>query len=374
MTDLIHILLVDDTPQNLDALESLLNDPEYRLIRALNVNQALEAVIEYELAAIVLDVQMPEMSGLELARLIKKRKKTQHIPILFLTAYYAEAEDILKGYDAGAVDYLTKPVNPLILKSKIRVFADLFRMSHALAANRALEAELAERRQTEAAMNRSLAEKEVLLKEIHHRVKNNLQVVSSILQMQGRAIEDPHYRAIFGECQDRVRTMALVHEKLYRSPNLAFIDLGEQVRELAEMLGHSYGRPGICMTVEVEATVVDIAIAVPVGLLLNELVSNALKHAFPEGRTGNVTVRLTRPSPDHLRLSVRDDGRGLPAEFQWQQAKSLGLTMLGALARQLRAKVEVKSERGTEFVLTFSAPAPVSACLESTSTASVCHV
>jgi PAS domain S-box-containing protein len=150
MEKLISILLVDDDPKNLMVLETILNSPEYRLVKASSADEALMALMKEEFAAIVLDVQMPGMSGIELARLIKQRKKTQHVPILFLTAYYQEDEHVVLGYDAGAVDYITKPVNPAVLRSKIGVFIDLFRKTMALAEmNRAMEAEMIERQQAE---------------------------------------------------------------------------------------------------------------------------------------------------------------------------------------------------------------------------------
>ncbi|EDY20754.1 multi-sensor hybrid histidine kinase [Chthoniobacter flavus Ellin428] len=150
MDKLISILLVDDDPKNLMVLETILNSPEYRLVNASTADEALLALMNEEFAAIVLDVQMPDMSGLDLARLIKQRKKTQHVPILFLTAYYQEDEHVVLGYGAGAVDYITKPVNPAVLRSKIGVFIDLFRKTTALAeVNRAMEAEMAERQQAE---------------------------------------------------------------------------------------------------------------------------------------------------------------------------------------------------------------------------------
>ena len=146
----ISILLVDDDPKNLMVLETILNSPEYRLVKASSADETLMALMKEEFAAIVLDVQMPDMSGIELARLIKQRKKTQHVPILFLTAYYQEDEHVVLGYDAGAVDYITKPVNPAVLRSKIGVFIDLFRKTTALAEmNRAMEAEMIERQRAE---------------------------------------------------------------------------------------------------------------------------------------------------------------------------------------------------------------------------------
>jgi DNA-binding response OmpR family regulator len=142
--DLVSILLVDDEVRNLDALESVLDNPEYRLVRAQNAEQALLSLIQSDFAVIVLDVRMPNMSGLQLAQVIKQRKKTQHIPIIFLTAYYQEDEHMIQGYGAGAVDYLNKPFNPVILRSKVAVFVDLYRKT------RALESEISGRKRLEA--------------------------------------------------------------------------------------------------------------------------------------------------------------------------------------------------------------------------------
>ena len=149
----VSILLVDDETRNLDVLESVLASPDCRLVRAESAQQALGLLLDGEFAAIVLDIQMPEMSGIELANLIKQRKRTQHIPIIFLTAYYQEDKDVLEGYGIGAVDYLTKPINPQILKSKVGVFVELFRKTRALGAiNAALEAEVMQRMGAEKAL------------------------------------------------------------------------------------------------------------------------------------------------------------------------------------------------------------------------------
>jgi signal transduction histidine kinase len=149
----VNILLVDDEARNLDVLESFLQAPGHNLVRALTAEQALLLLLDGEFAAIVLDIQMPEMSGIELANLIKQRKRTQHIPIIFLTAYFQEDKDVLEGYGIGAVDYLTKPINPQILKSKIGVFVDLFRKTRAVAdMNAVLEAEIVQRQKAEEAL------------------------------------------------------------------------------------------------------------------------------------------------------------------------------------------------------------------------------
>lgn len=143
----ISILLVDDDPKNLLALESILDSPEHRLVKVQTADEALLALMKDDYAAIVLDVQMPDLNGIELARLIKQRRRTQHIPILFLTAHYRENEHAVLGYDVGAVDYLTKPVHPAVLRSKVSVFVDLFRKTRALEEmNRNMETEIAERK------------------------------------------------------------------------------------------------------------------------------------------------------------------------------------------------------------------------------------
>ncbi|HEU6449208.1 MAG TPA: response regulator [Verrucomicrobiae bacterium] len=157
----VNILLVDDESRNLDALESVLALPDLRLVRARTPDEALLALMRYEFACIVLDIQMPTMTGIELAKLIKTRKRTQHIPIIFLTAYFLEEKDVLQGYGAGAVDYLTKPISPQVLKSKVGVFVDLFRTTSALAeANNALEMEILQRKTAEEALRQMNTELE----------------------------------------------------------------------------------------------------------------------------------------------------------------------------------------------------------------------
>jgi PAS domain S-box-containing protein len=153
-TDAINILIVDDEPKNLTVLETVLDDPGYRLVRAESADQALLALVAKEFALLILDVRMPGMTGFELATLIRQRKKTEQVPIIFLTAYYNEDQHILEGYGTGAVDYLHKPVNPIILRSKVAVFADLYRKSRALEfTNRALIAEVTERREAQAKLH-----------------------------------------------------------------------------------------------------------------------------------------------------------------------------------------------------------------------------
>ncbi len=210
-------------------------------------------------------------------------------------------------------------------------------------------------RKNEERLRASLDEKEVLLKEIHHRVKNNMQVISSLVSLQAGEVQDGAVRDILQEVSHRVRSMALVHEKLYQSSDLAGIEFGEYVESLLRYLWRAHGNSSsdIRLTMDLEPVSLPVNMAVPCGLILNELFSNALKHAFSGRAEGEVAVSLHRDGQGEVRLSVRDNGTGLPAGFDWQQARSLGLRLVQMLTGQLHAALEVVSGEGTEFTLTF---------------------
>jgi two-component sensor histidine kinase len=356
MDNRAHILLVDDQPQNLDVLESILDSPAYRLIRAQNANQALEAILAHDIAAVVLDVEMPEMSGLELARIVKGRKKTQHIPILFLTAQFREDQDILEGYGAGAVDYLTKPVNAQILTSKVAIFADLFRKTQALAAaNRALEIEVTERKQAEERMAAALRDKETLLKEVHHRVKNNLQVISSLLDLQARQTQDAGVRGVLAESQGRVRVMALIHQLLYERRDFSRVDLGQYLERLTQIVRNAYpvDPQRIALKLEVAEVSLDLERAMPCALLVNELVTNAFKYAFPGDRKGEIGLCLKPRREGQAVLTIRDDGVGLPVGVDITEASSLGLQLVRLFVDQMHGSLRVGPGPGASFELRF---------------------
>ena len=205
----------------------------------------------------------------------------------------------------------------------------------------------------------SLREKEALLKEIHHRVKNNLQVVSSLLGLQSRAIADVDVRRMFEESQNRIYSMALLHETLYQSEDLSRIDFPEYVRQLADHLFKSYGVAGgrIRLRTTLEHLSLNLDAAVPCGLIINELVSNSLKYAFPEGREGEISIDLRGQPGGMARLVVADNGIGLQSEVDWTTTRSLGLRLVRSLAQQLGAKIEVRPHGGTEINLVFPAAA-----------------
>ncbi len=216
-------------------------------------------------------------------------------------------------------------------------------------------------KRAEEQVKRSLQEKEALLKEIHHRVKNNLQIISSMLNLQIPFIQDGRAVELFQESQNRVYSMALIHEKLYQSESLARIDLDEYIRSLTANLFQSYGvsERAVRLQVAVESLAFDVDTVIPCALIINELVSNSLKHAFaggfrPEGGP-EIRIGLRRQDGGRYLLTVGDNGVGLPEGFGIQSCQSLGLKLVGALARQLKGDLRVGGGGGTEFTLAFQA-------------------
>jgi PAS domain S-box-containing protein len=216
--------------------------------------------------------------------------------------------------------------------------------------------DITERRQAEELIRASLREKEVLLKEIHHRVKNNLQIVSSLLFLQAQKIRDPELAALFTESQNRIYSMALAHEQLYQSKNLADVRLPEYVGSLVEEIMQVFrsGQKTVCCQVDVEDIDLDIEQVVPCGLLITELLSNALRHAFPGSRSGTVRVEMHRRN-ELLSLTVGDDGVGLPSDLDVAAAGTLGLQLVRALTDQLDGTLEVTGQEGAEFRVAFPA-------------------
>jgi PAS domain S-box-containing protein len=199
----------------------------------------------------------------------------------------------------------------------------------------------------------SLQEKEVMLKEIHHRVKNNMQIVSSLLNLQMEHLKDEGARVMFAESQNRIASMALVHEKLYQSSDLARIDFTEYLRDLTDNLVGALGAKARNIVFELKSSDILLGIdtAIPCGLIINELVSNAYKHGFPDGGAGRVVLALERPTEGQLRLEISDTGRGIPAHVNLKQTKSLGMQLVHTLVQQLRGSIELQREGGTRFIL-----------------------
>ena len=217
-------------------------------------------------------------------------------------------------------------------------------------------------RESEARLQAALREKEILLKEIHHRVKNNLQVVSSLLSLQHHTIKDAALRELFHESERRVRSMALIHETLYQAPDVGRFDLAHYLRTLGIELFRAYGvdPARITLSNHIEEVVLPLETALPCGLILNELLSNALKHAFPDGQRGGIRIELQALPDQQVVLRVVDTGIGLPSGLDIHQTDSLGLQLVCALTEQLQGTITVARHNGTVFTLVFSLATSVS--------------
>lgn len=219
--------------------------------------------------------------------------------------------------------------------------------------NQALLTENRQRSLAEEQLKSSLQEKEILIKEIHHRVKNNLQIIISQLYLQAKKTNDPTSEAALTDSQTRVKSMALIHEKLYQSESLSSIDFHGYLQNLISNLMITYGIAPTRVRIKISVNNLPLTIntAIPLGLIMNELVSNSLKYAFPEGQPGDLSIH-GEIFENSMTVKVRDNGRGIPAALDWKHTESLGLHLVQMLTRQLKGTIELSRENGTEFTLT----------------------
>ena len=354
----INILIVDDEPKNLLVLETVLDDPGYRLVRAESADQALLALVVEEFALLILDIRMPGMTGFELAQMIKERKKTARVPIIFLTAYYNEDQHMLEGYDTGAVDYLHKPVNPAILRSKVAVFAELHRKSRECGmANRALLAEVIERRRAEEELkfltgkliHAQEEERRRIARDLHDDFNQRLAALSVELATLERApVVLPEaiarqlaaIRGQVGRLSDDLHDLAY---KLHPSL-LEHVGLELAVRDHVAEFTKQTGLPVTCIARKVPGTLPP-EIATALFRVMQESLQNVLKHAQATG----VTVRLSGSSKG-IGLSVRDNGKGFDVAHHQAHRTGIGLMSMQERARLLGgfSRIRSCSEHGTK--------------------------
>ncbi len=203
-------------------------------------------------------------------------------------------------------------------------------------------------------LKESIREKEALLREIHHRVKNNLQVMSSLLGLQARKVPQEEARQAFEDSQGRIHSMALIHEVLCESPSLTRIDMADYTRQLGTYRLRAQGvDKRINLTTDLAEVYLDLENAVPYGIIVNELLTNAFRHGFPDQRSGEIRMSLHQQADQSIQLIVQDDGVGLPDGFDWRATPSLGFRLVRMLAEQLRADIEVQARNPTLIQLSF---------------------
>jgi signal transduction histidine kinase len=381
----INVLIVDDEPKNLAVLEAVLDDPAYRLVRASTADQALLALIADEFAVLILDIRLPGMNGLELAQMIKNRKKTASVPIIFLTAYYNEDQHVLEGYDSGAVDYLTKPVNAPVLRSKVAVFAEMHRKNRELAAaNSSLLAEVTQRRLAEQKLlefnqtleqrvverTRALQEadrrKNVFLATLAHELRNPLAPIRTAAQLlESRSLKRTdmlrcrsiiarqvtHMAALLDDLLDIARlTNGELVLKKQSVPLQQLLDVAVETAE--PLINEKQHRlrvemPALPLVLDVDP--------VRFSQVVSNLLTNAAKYTDPQGQI-HLTCTLDEKS---VVVSVRDTGIGLPEQMyakvfdmfvQAEAAKEraegglgIGLALVKALVDLHGGRIDVQS-------------------------------
>ncbi len=382
MNETIDILLVDDEARNLDALEAILDDPGYRLLRADTAETALKVLLEHDIAAIVLDIKMPGISGFELAKIIKGTKKFRQVPILFLTAYMIDDQDVIAGYSAGAVEYLTKPVNPNILRHKVAVFAELFRKTRALAElNETLEQRVRERtaelEKSEAALRAADRQKDEFLATLAHEMRNPLvplrmgvdilmqhqrdrtPIVARSLAAMDRQLD--HLVRLIDDLMDLSRiSRGVIELKKERT------DLGEIVYRAIDNSRPFLERRNHEISVEIGRSSTALIDATRVAQILGNLLHNAAKFTPPGGR---VAIKLSCEH-DEATIRVADSGEGLAADelervfemfaqlersdSRTERGLGIGLALARKLAEMHDGTLTAASDgigHGTEFTL-----------------------
>jgi two-component sensor histidine kinase len=335
------VMVIDDDPVIRLLARQTLEPDGFVVIEADDGTTAIDFFGKQLPDLILLDVKLPTIDGFSTCEKLRSLVGGGHIPVLMITGH-DDIASITRAYEVGATDFISKPINWLILKHRLRY---LWRAGQVLK-------ELWESRKH---LVNSLREKDTLLKEVHHRVKNNIQIISSLLNLQARYVKDRQAREIIQDSRNRIESMALVHEKLFRSKDLEKIDMNSYIRELTVYLFNSYSksRSQVDCEIKVAAVVLDIDTAIPLSLIINEMVVNSLKHAFPDDCRGKITIELTKTTVNGLTLEFSDNGVGFPPSVRFPHSQSLGLQLIQTLTQQLMGEITVaSSEAGTKFIIT----------------------
>lgn len=346
--DRARVLIVEDHAELAAWLAEML-ETEYAVATAADGEEGLRMAGTWRPDLILTDLMMPGLSGQEMMEALREDPELAHTPVVVLSAR-PDADLRAALLEKGALDYVEKPVRGTELRARVHNLVELTRSRALLQSDldstvqdvQQLAGESATRRRI---LERTLAEKQALLQELHHRVKGNLQTIASLLSLQIRAVQDEPARIALHETRGRVAALATVHEMLYRRGDSASVPMLGYLRALVRQTVRTYGisPQRVSVVVEGDDVVLDADRAIAAGLIAHELVSNALRHAFPDERTGSLRVGFADGPDGALHLLVEDDGVGMPAE---PRAGAMGLDLVRTLARQLDARVETRQDGG----------------------------
>jgi two-component sensor histidine kinase len=342
----ISVLFVDDNETIRQLYRRILEKHVNNLYIAKDGYHGLELYQKHKPDLVITDMVMPVMNGLEMVKEIKKIAPDAKFVVM---SAYSEKDSFVESIHLGIDGYLMKPVEAKKLLSLIDEFAGITLMKWEL------ERKEKKRREAEEYLRKSLEEKDVLLREVHHRVKNNMQIISSILRMQSRNIEDPKLKDILQESQNRIHTMALIHENLYSHESLANIKFSNYIKSLAGNIARTYARQpaNIKFDYQMDDAYLPIDTAIRCGLIINELISNSFKYAFNGNSNGMIGINFAELADSEYQLIVSDNGIGIPANIDITKTKSLGMKILHKLVQQIDGTLQSDFSNGTKFTITF---------------------
>ena len=340
------ILIVDDDLALLQMLSRKLQK-KYRILTADSGSKAITILDDEAVDLMILDQTMPEMSGFDTYTEINR--KFQYPPLAIMATAFGNLHlAIMFMKIKGAVDFIQKPIDYKVLELKIKRAFSIFDLQN--------ELRTAEKKQREAEerINASLAEKEILLQEIQHRVKNNMNIISSLLNLQMDEAGDEKTRAVLQDSHNRIQTMAMIHDSLYLTDDLSFIDMQPYLSKLGENILKGYTTENkIRLLVEAENIKLGIRQASPLGLFFNELLTNSIKYAFPENGIGDASIRLKKLA-DGFELTYMDTGIGIPDDLFKRETNSLGLKLVRTLVeQQLNGSIDIQGQKGAKFIIKF---------------------
>ncbi len=342
----ISVLFVDDNETIRQLYRRILEKHVNNLYIAKDGYHGLELYQKHKPDLVITDMVMPVMNGLEMVKEIKKIAPDAKFVVM---SAYSEKDSFVESIHLGIDGYLMKPVEAKKLLSLIDEFAGITLMKWEL------ERKEKKRREAEEYLKKSLAEKEILLREVHHRVKNNMQIISSILRMQSRNIDDPKLKDVLQESQNRIHSMALVHENLYNNKSLANINFSSYIKSLTNNIARSYTshQANVIFDYQIEDAYLPMDIAIPCGLIINELISNSFKYAFKDKSDGIISIHFTNQKDDEYKLVVSDNGIGISDTFDITKTKSLGMKILHKLVQQIEGTLKSDFSNGTKFTIIF---------------------
>jgi len=345
----LRILLIEDNPGDVSLLREMFSTERpcsFELMHLPQLGMAMNYLARGGVDIVLLDLDLdldlglPHAAGLDTVRRV--RRLAPHVPLIVLTDQEDDAA-VVEAMLEGAQDYLVKgQIENRALPRALRHAIERFRL-------------LTKAALTNMELERRVKEKDILLGEIHHRVKNSLQVVSSLLSLESARIADSSVIEMLQSTQNRVRSMALIHQTLYQSKDFGSVDFHAFLESFVPTLIQSYSiHPGqISLSIHIAEVRLPIDLAVPCGLIVNELISNALKHAFPDGRKGCVGIEFVHEADGYATLSVSDDGVGIAEEMDFANAETLGIQLVYLLAGQLGGRVSIQRSMPTRFLLRF---------------------